>query len=375
MQQDARRDKPAAPEGATLTPAGPTGPQRRRSMLRNIALLIAVAAALAFGFNLLRGTIVKSQIVKRGAIAEVVYATGNVEPVHWSKVASLLRKRIVWICTECEGRQVKQGEVLARLDDVEEKAVLTELEARLKRVQEDAARLDTLVQRNVTARTTYDEKVTQVREFEARVAAQRDRIRDLELKAPMNGYVLRRDGEIGEIAGTAATDVLFWIGEKTPLRIVADVNEDDILRVTEGQDVLLRHDGQGDRALTAKVQAITPKGDPQSKTFRVFLGLPADTPLKIGMSVEANIISRRIESALIVPTDALSADNLVQAIENGRAVRRKVETGVRGTTGVEVKSGLAEGVRVVTPFTPSFKDGARVRIESTNSNAGPGAKS
>ncbi|HRK19171.1 MAG TPA: efflux RND transporter periplasmic adaptor subunit [Hyphomicrobiaceae bacterium] len=364
MQQDARGDTSARP--ATTTPQSPKARETRgvAKLARGLGLVALVIAALAAAFVMMRGTVVKTQVAKRGSIAEVVYATGTVEPVHWAKVASLQRKRIVWICSDCEGRQVKQGEVLARLDDVEEKALLAELEARLKRVQEDAARIETLVQRNVTARTTYDEKLTQVREFEARVAAQRDRIKDLELKAPMDGYVLRRDGEIGEIAGTATNDVIFWIGEKSPLRIVSDVNEEDILRVSEGQDVLLRHDGQANRALTAKVQSITPKGDPQSKTFRVFLALPSDTPLKIGMSVEANIIARRIADALILPAEAVSSDGNVQVVENGRVRWVKVETGVRGTTGLEIRGGLADGARVVVPFTPSLKDGARVRPET-----------
>ncbi len=111
-----------------------------------------------------------------------------------------LRKRILEIC-KCEGEPVKKGQVLVHLDDDEEQAVLREFESRLSRLKEDAARLETLVKRNSVSRVTLDDKLTEVREYEARVAMQKDRISDLALKSPLDGIVMRRIGEVGEIAG------------------------------------------------------------------------------------------------------------------------------------------------------------------------------
>ena len=67
---------------------------------------------------------------------------------------------------------------------------------------------------------------------------------------------------------------------------------------------------------------ITPMGDPIAKTFRVRMALPDDTPLRVGMSVEANIVSREKPDALLVPSDAVH-DNAVFVIENGRVRRRE----------------------------------------------------
>lgn len=332
-------------------------PATRRRIL-SVVTALAVSASLGWWF-FGRGPEVRVASAARGDAAEVVYATGNVEPVFWAKVAALQRKRIVDIC-RCEGRAVKAGEVLARLDDDEERAGLNELEARLQRYREDAARLKGLVERNITARTTYDEKLTQVREYEARVTAQKERIDLLQLKAPMDGVVLRRDGEIGEIAGTGASDTLLWVGQPRPLRVVAEVNEDDIARVNVGQRVLLRHEGFPDGALAATVDSVTPKGDPQTKTFRAYLVLPDDSPLKVGMSVEANIVIAEAKGVVLVPTEAL-AGKALQVLDGNRANRRVVETGIRGTRMTEVKSGLAAGERVVSPFQANVGDGGRVR--------------
>jgi RND family efflux transporter MFP subunit len=303
-----------------------------------VAVALVAILLAAWWVFVARGSEVRIAVPVRGTAAEVVYATGKVEPVLWAKVAALQRKRIVEIC-KCEGEQVKKGQVLARLDNVEERAVLTELEARLARLREDAERLKGLSERNITTRVAYEEKQTQVREFEARVVAQKDRLGELELKAPMDGTVLRRDGEVGEIAGITATDVLFWVGQPKPLQVVAEVNEEDIARVRKGQAVLVRHEGFDDDTLHATVDELTPKGDPTTKTFRVYFALPDKTPLKIGMSVEANIVVREAKNALLVPAEAL-ANGSVQAVENGRVFRRNVKTGVKGTRMVEIVEGL-----------------------------------
>ena len=196
------------------------------SALSTGAIVLALVAATGGWMLLARPAVVTLHPI-RGDAAEVVYATGTVEPKDWAKVVSLQRRRIVEICN-CEGKRVKKGDVLARLDDIEERAVLTELEARRGTVKADTERLAILLKRNVTTQVAYDEKVTQLREIDARIAAQKDRLYDLDLRAPMDGMVLRNDGSVGEIAGVGNNDVIFWVGEPKPLEIDAEVNEEDM---------------------------------------------------------------------------------------------------------------------------------------------------
>ncbi len=296
---------------------------------------------------------------KRGSVAEVVYATGVVEPTRWAKVIAYQRKRIVDMC-DCEGKPVKAGDMLARLDDTEEKANLAELEARRALLKNDLDRVTGLYKLNAATKTALDQATTTLQEYDARIDARRQRIADLVLRAPIEGVVLRRDGNIGDMAGVGPNDALFWVGKPKPLRLVADVNEEDMPRVKVGQKVLLRHDGFPNQPLEASVGEITPKGDPQTKTFRVYLALPDDTPLRIGMSVEANIVIAARENALVVPKEAVSGDS-VDRVVDGKIARTQVKTGVRGVRLVEILSGLEEGARVVAPAQPALKDGARVR--------------
>ncbi len=126
------------------------------------------------------------------------------------------------------------------------------------------------------------------------------------------------------------------------------------------------------KALAATIDSITPKGDPQTKTFRVYLALPDDTPLKIGMSVEANIVVAEVKGALLLPAEAV-IDNSVQVVEDGRAHRRAIEVGIRGTRMVEIRGGLGPEARVVSPFRSELGHRARVRSAQATASAG-GAK-
>ena len=327
--------------------------------------------ALGFAFVLLlglgitafafwRAPMVSATAVIRGDAAQVVYATGVVEPMHWAKITALKRKRVVELC-RCEGQPVKKGDVLARLDDAEEQAVLTEIEARLDRLRADAGRLAKLVKNNISSRIAYEEALTQVREYEARLAAQQERIEDLALKSPMDGIVLRRDGEVGEVAGTALNEALLWVGQARPLRVVAEVNEDDIVKVRPRQRVLLRHEGHVGEPLEAVVERLTPKGDPETKTFRAYLRLPNDTPLMIGMSIEANIIVREAKGVLLVPTEAI-VDGKVQLAENDRVVVKGVDVGIRGSGMAEIESGVTDDAVLLSPFRDDLDDGDSIRL-------------
>ena len=335
-----------------------------------IAILLALAAAAGAGWYYYSGafapmlTLVE---VRRGTAAEIVYATGVVEPLRWAKVVALQRKRIEWIC-DCEGKAVSKGDVLVRLDDGEERAALNELEARRRRIALDVERIRGLVARNAATQTSLDQTLTQLLEFDARIEAQKDRIGDLQLRSPLDGAVLRRDGEIGEVAGAGTNDVLLWVGPPKPLRIVADVSEDDIVRVRAGQKVLLRNEGLGGAGIAALVGDMTPKGDPATRTFRVYMPLPDDTPLRIGMTVEANIVTREKENVLLAPAEAI-LNGAVFTVESGRLKRKPVASGIRGTRYVEITQGLSEGDRIVTPATASMRDGAQSRVAPPASDA------
>lgn len=93
-----------------------------------VGVAIAAAAGAAAFWYASRALPVSVVTPKRGDAAEIVYASGVVEPRVWAKVTSTVRERIVEQCN-CEGDRVEKDDVLARLDDTEARAILSELHA------------------------------------------------------------------------------------------------------------------------------------------------------------------------------------------------------------------------------------------------------
>ena len=329
--------------------------QRRFLIAAAVVLLLALAV---FWWRYESRPHVASVPAARGTAVEIVYATGGVEPVRWAKVASLVRDRIVDIC-DCEGRAVVKGDVLAKLDDREVVAQLQDLRAREEFLKREMSRVSELIVKGAATTQAYERANMDFNQVQAQILVQLQKIDDFTIAAPMDGVVLRRDGEIGEIA--EAGQILFRIGVPKPLQVVAEVNEEDIPRVAIGLVALFRTDAFPDQRLEGKVNEITPMGDVAAKTFRVKMLLPDDTPLKPGMSVEANIVSREKPNALLIPADALQG-NAVFVLDGSHVRKRDVKIGIRGTRQVEVLSGLADGERVAAPAATDLRDGDRVRV-------------
>ena len=298
-------------------------------------------------------------------VSEAIYGTGTVEPERWAKVVPLQRRRLVELC-RCEGQAVKVGQVLGRQDDAEEVSALHELEINQEQLVRDLNRAEPDRDKNDAAKTVYEQRFTQLEESKSRISAQKVRIDSLVLRAPLDGMVLRRDGEMGEIVGP--TDVLFWVGPPTPMQVVAEINEEEITRIAAGQKAFLRSEAFATQALRATVSQITPKGDPTRKTFRVYLLLPRDTPLRIGMTVEVNIIYREKAAAIVVPAEAV-IDNAVQVVRDGKVQRVPITVGIRGSRNVEIIGNVSRDTTVLSPARTDLADGTRVHVEDVNAPA------
>ena len=330
------------------------------AILRNLGMAAAAIAVLGGGYfaytNYLHVQTVTTSLATAAPVSEAIYGTGTVEPERWAKVVPLDRRRLIELCT-CEGQYVKAGQVLGRQDDAAERSELHELEVDNEQLVRDLNHAEQDRTKSDAQQREYEQRWTKVEESKTRIAAQKVKIDGLVLRAPLDGMVLRRDGEVGEIAGP--TDVLFWVGPPMPMQVVAEVNEEEINRIVAGQKAFLRSDAFPGQALRATVSQITPKGDPTRKTFRVYLLLPNDTPLRIGMSVEVNIIFREKSSAIVVPAEAVAGD-VVQVVRNSRIERVAVRIGIRGSRNVEIIGDVSRGMAVLSPARVDLADGTKV---------------
>src|SRR5712692_7207634 len=329
----------------------------------SVLAVLAVAAVAGAYFmypDFFQPPTVTTAVAIRAPVSEAIYGTGTVEPERWAKVVPLQRRRLVELC-RCEGQAVKAGQVLGRQDDAEERSALHQLEINNEQLERDLNRALRDRDKSEAAKTEYEQRSTQFEDSKSRINAQNVRLDALVLRAPLDGMVLRRDGEVGEIVGP--TDVLFWVGPPAPMQVVAEINEEEITRIAAGQKAFLRSEAFPTQALRATVSQITPKGDPTRKTFRVYLLLPRDTPLRIGMTVEVNIIYREKTAAIVVPNEAVSG-NAVQVVSDGKVQRVPVTVGIRGSRNVEIIGNVSKDTTVLSPARADLADGTRVRVEN-----------
>ena len=114
--------------------------------------------------------------------------------------------------------------MLARLDDREVRAQLQELRTREEFAKRELDRQTELIGRGATTTQAYERVSMDLCAIQGLVSVQLEKLAVRAITAPIDGVVLRRDGEVGEIA--EAGQILFRIGVLKPLQVVAEVNEE-----------------------------------------------------------------------------------------------------------------------------------------------------
>lgn len=294
----------------------------------------------------------------RGPAIDAVYATGLVEPSLEIRIAPRAGGRIVELRAD-EGDDVRKGQVLARLEDADLQASVAELEARAAYAKSQYDRSVELRRAALISVDALERSRTDLDAAQATLRRAQDQVAYMRLVAPADGRIIRRDGEVGEYVGVNET--VFHMAGPAPLRITSDVDEEDVPRVTPGLPVMIRTDAFPDRVFDGRVEQVTPRGDPIARSYRVRIALEGDPPLQIGMSAETNIVLARREDALLVPAASV-VDGRVFIVENGRAVERKVQTGVVGATRTEIRSGLEGTESIIASPPEGLAPGRRVRI-------------
>lgn len=259
-----------------------------------------------------------------------------------------------------EGQVVTKDAVLARLEAGDLEKTLSELQARASLADKEFQRKSALVEKGAVARTAYDQAVSERDAARAAVARLKTDISLLQLTAPEDGTIIRRDGEVGEMIPN--NQPVFWLSCCAPLRIEAEVDEEDIPLVTVGKPVVIRADAFPEKIFKGTVQSITPKGDPVSRSYRVRITPEAGTPLMIGMTAETNIIIEERPNALMIPASAYAAER-VWVVENGALAARDVKAGARTATTVEITKGLSDSDAVVLENGSDLIAGKKVRTE------------
>lgn len=332
---------------------------RQRRLLRPAVALVCAGGLVAAGWWLAAPQTLTVVKPVRGPAVQAVYATGTVEASVTIRVAPQVAGRLFELKAD-EGQTVKAGDVLGRLDDSDLRASVSELEARATYAAQQFERAGALVDQGWATKEKFDQVRSDL--DAARQAARRanELLTFMQLRTPADGLIIRRDGEVGDYIPT--NQPVFYLAKAgVPLRISADVDEEDIPLVKAGQKVLIRSDAFPSRVFTGEVLEITPKGDPVARSYRVRIQLPADTVLLIGMTAETNIVTAEKQDALLVPASAVAGSS-VWVVRDGKLESVPVQIGIKGRERVEAAAGLKDGDMVVAEPPKGLQPGEAVRV-------------
>lgn len=283
---------------------------------------------------------------------QAVYATGTVEPVQMIPIAPKISARLISLEVD-EGHAVTKGQELAQLEDEDIRQSLAEVEARFTLAQKNLARSQKLGKTGAISKEGLENAQAEFASAKASVERTRAELTYVQLLAPDNGTIIRRDGEVGELA-TPATPV-FWMTGGNLMRIESEVDEEDISLVKPGQDVAISADAYPGKIFNGKVLSITPKGDPVARSYRVRVSLEENTPLMIGMTAETNIITQKKDKAMMIPLSAVK-DNEVWVKRGGKFEKAAVTTGIKTDKEIEILEGIGESDALAARYDDAAPD-------------------
>ncbi|MDI9850063.1 efflux RND transporter periplasmic adaptor subunit [Rhodoblastus sp. 17X3] len=280
---------------------------------------------------------VRSEAVQAKAIGDQIRAPGTIQ-LDERRVTIVSTRSTAYIEKVADvttGEAVKKGQVLFRFFSPEIAAAAAQYYAN-PGYEGARTRLDVL---NVPP------------DFIAEIDRSRKVPLSVEWRAPRDGIVMERQATDGMKADAGQS--LFKIADLTAVWALVDVAERDYPRIQPGQAVSVHVRGLPERIFSGRVSLIYPQINRETRTARVRVELQnPDLVLRPDMYVEAEIATGDGGKVLTVPDSAVIDSGtrkiIILDLGEGRFEPREVQVGRRGEGAVEIRSGVAEGDKVVT---------------------------
>jgi len=331
-----------------------------------LALLCAISVAGVFAAaQAIRHSrlLVEPYRVGRGYMASYAEYSGKLEACAVENVYTDMSIYVKSVDVEC-GQKVKRGQLLAELDNTRLRSALYELDLEQYRTLDVAS----IVERYLSGGSLdfFDIPTVDI-EAELGLKPQPDA-----LYSPMDGTVLEINAAARDY--TKTSKAVFVLADTSTMRVRAYVPESAASGLRQGQKAIVTGSGFRGRKYTAVVSAVSPKaseiyeGATKRTAVEVLLDIadPGEI-LKPGYSANVRFYSSINENALQVPYECIAQDEdnstFVYVLEEGRAVRRLVRTGLENENFVEITDGLSEGDYIVRNASSVKADGEAFKLE------------
>lgn len=394
-----------------------------------VPVVLIIAALIIYSIFYEEPVKVQVDKVMQKSITQSVSAPGKIQPVEEVDISAYVSAEITNLFVS-EGEEVKKGQVLAELDSTRYKATFDQVratllsaksqvrmaEAKTLQSKRNLERIEQLYKKNLVGKQELEDSQTlheinlatlaatkdDIKKANAALRSAKDDVVKTTLSAPIAGKISRLPKEVGEIVmGSQLTrDVIMTVADLSAMEVVAEVDENDVVDIKEGNKTEVEIDAFPDNKFEGQVTdiAISPKiknigSQEETTNFEVTILLTGDVSfLRPGMNATASILVESREDVLTLPIQCVTMRDVeyerkkasgeeisqfrkpgkdalkevVYSLEDSTVKMIEVKTGISSDTEIEITEGLQVDEKVICgPYKILHKelmDGQKVEV-------------
>jgi membrane fusion protein (multidrug efflux system) len=263
-----------------------------------------------------------------------------------------------------EDAKVSKGDLLVKIFDQELRAQLKKVKIQQELANLEEGRKKKLLEINGISQSEYDLASNQARSIAADADLLEAQLSKTEIRAPFNGVIGLRYVSEGEFVSSST--LIATLQQIDPVKIEFDIPEKYGVYVKKGSGINFTVSGS-EKKYSGTVYAIEPMVDISTRTFKVRARTSNnDYSLKPGAFIKIDLLLEKNKNAILVPTESIVSSLKGQKLyvcSNGFAISRKVKTGIRNETSIQITDGLNIMDTVITSGIMQLKDSAQVKIK------------
>jgi RND family efflux transporter MFP subunit len=322
----------------------------------------------------------------------VLTASGYVVAQRKAAIASKATGRLMYLGV-VEGDHVMKGQIIARLEDSDMRAVAAQAraslavnEADLKAAEQNLMRQKTMLAKNLSTQADFENAEAQWLRVKASIDVAKAGVESAEvalentiIRAPFNGTVLTKDADIGEMvvpmaASAGSKSAVVTIADMSSLQVEADVSESNIENVNNNQPCEITLDAYPGLRYEGYVAKIVPTADRSKATVMVKVAFRNyDSRVLPEMGAKVLFLTKQAEKSemqekpfLSVPSTAVverDGKKIVYCVNDNVATSVVVTVGRRFGAMTEILSGITSGEKVIDNINAAIVEGVKVKIQ------------
>ncbi|MBK7388916.1 MAG: efflux RND transporter periplasmic adaptor subunit [Bacteroidia bacterium] len=301
-------------------------------------------------------------IVAGEGLEEQITSTGTILANEAAELRAEVSGKIINL-NIVEGSKVSKGMLLVKINDADLQASLSKLESQLKLNETKAGRLNQLLTLNGISKEEFEELQNTLDANKADVKFLKAQIEKTEIRAPFDGVIGLRTVSEGSYVST--DKVIATLQQINPVKIDFSLPEKYSSRIKSGGSISFTVEGNKE-TFKGTIYAIEPKIEAATRTVNIRARCDnSDASLLPGSFAKIQLVLDKTDKALMIPTQAVIPvlkGKKVFVTQNGIAVSRMIDTGVRTESQIEVSEGLMAGDTVLVTGIMQLRDSVPVKV-------------